>query len=461
MGLLKTYRTKRKFAKTPEPRGRRSAKRADRGPLHFVIQKHHARALHYDFRIEAEGVLKSWAVPKGPSDRAHEARLAVATEDHPLEYGNFEGTIPKGHYGAGTVKIWDRGLYTVPGKRGLEETEKAVIEGLAKGRLTLTLRGRKTVGDYAMVRMKEGQWLMTKKSDFHKARLTNLEKIYFPKDKITKGDLIKYYESIAPYLLPYLRERPESLRRMPNGVHGKAFYQKNLTDAPKWFKTVRIKGSTSNEVIQYPVIEDVQGLLYVINLGCIDLHPWFSRKSKLDHPDFLVIDLDPDDNPFSEVIKVAKEFHLLLDKLKVPHAVKTSGASGIHIGIPLEARYTYDEARVFAERVARLVHKKFEAVTSLERNPGRRRGKIYLDCLQNRRGQTLAAPYCVRPLDGAPVSMPVTWKELKPSFKPGAFTLKNALKRIKRFKDPWRMVLGPGVILSACARRLDSLEEKG
>jgi DNA ligase D-like protein (predicted polymerase) len=297
--------------------------------------------------------------------------------------------------------------------------------------------------------------------DSENAQLTHPDKIYFPKDGYTKGDVYNYYDKVGDYMLPYLKDRPESLSRHPNGIHQAGFYQKDMTGhLPKWFKTKRIFSESSDKTIDYPMVQDKRSLLYIANLGCIEIHPWFSRAQKLDHPDFLVIDLDPDDNPFTDVIKVALAFHNLLDEIGATNFVKTSGATGIHIGIPTEAKYDFDTVRKFAESVAKVIQKKFPALTSMERSPAKRRKKIYLDCLQNRRGQTLAAPYCIRPRDGAPVSMPVTWKELTPKLKPQQFNIQNAPSRISKGADPWAGVLGQGVDLDKCLKRLERITNK-
>ena len=285
--------------------------------------------------------------------------------------------------------------------------------------------------------------------------LTNLQKIYFPEDGISKGDLIDYYKGVAPYILPYLKDRPESMNRHPNGIDKPGFYQKDLTGhVPRWLRTERIYSGSAEKSINYLLCQDKRSLLYMANLGCIEINPWFSRTSHLDRPDFLVIDLDPDGNSFDHVIQIAHEVHGVLDDVGAPNFCKTSGATGIHIGVPLNAKYDFDTARAFAEQVCRILSRNNPALTSVERNPDRRRKKIYLDFMQNRRGQTLAAPFCVRPKPGAPVSMPLAWDELKKGLKPEQFNIHNALDRIRRFKDPWKKTLGPAANLTACTKAL-------
>jgi bifunctional non-homologous end joining protein LigD len=467
---------------------------SQRGPLRFYVQKHEASHLHYDLRLEFGGALKSWAVPKGPSLSPLERRLAMLVEDHPLEYGSFEGVIPKGNYGAGTVMVWDEGTYEERHSATTKAAEAAMKEGLAKGHLSFILNGRKLKGEFSLIRFKNDarSWLLVKKRDgyshfkrfdrfdersvktgrdlreiaalarrrapakrLEEPALTHLDKIYFPKDKITKGDLIDYYKSIAPVILPYLKDRPHSLHRHPNGIAAAGFYQKDLTGhLPRWLQTERIFSESADKTVNYLLCQDERSLLYMANLGCIEINPWFSRVGHLDDPDFFAIDLDPDGNPFDHVMDIAREFHGILRSVGFAHFCKTSGATGLHIGVPVGARYDFDEVRAFAEDICRLVAKKYPATTSVERSPARRKKKIYLDFLQNRRGQTLAAPFCVRPRAGAPVSMPLPWKGLAPGLKPGDFTLKNAPRLARKHDIFWRGVLGEAVNLEEGRRML-------
>lgn len=715
---LKDYRRKRNFARTPEPVGK--APKKPKGWPRFVVQMHSATRLHFDFRLEFGGVFKSWAVPKGPSLNPLDQRLAVFVEDHPLAYGSFEGIIPKGNYGAGTVLIWDEGTYLERNSKDRRATEAAMKKGLDKGHLTFVLHGQKLKGEFALIQLKkntrERAWLLVKKRDAHSSykrdqilaaesvktgrsleeiaskseqagdiwlpkrkkeserttrralptakkaksralepmprknrpmqatlarssppsdwlmdpdpeglramaevdggrvhlyskaglpfekkfpdviselkelnlhavldgeivktktrsiyyvfdllyhhghdlrkkslqqrrqilekflpsgrnvrpisalkrtdakqvvakdplslyrsgttsdwlivprtlstksrsalrtpndrrrvrprtkiaaakskssgarklvaptdepRLTNLDKIYWPEEQITKGDLLEYYREVAPYILPYLKDRPESLNRHPNGIAAPGFYQKDMTGhQPRWFKTVRLFSESADKSIDYALCQDLRSLLYIVNLGCIEINPWFSRLGHLNEPDFLVIDLDPDGNDFKHVIQIAHEFHTLLTAVGATSFCKTSGATGLHIGVPTGARYDFDQVRAFAEMACRVVVKKYPATTSIDRNPSRRRRKIYLDFMQNRRGQTLAAPYCLRPRPGAPVSMPVTWEELRSGLKPEQFNIQNALGRIKKGKDPWAGVLGRPIHLDRCIAAL-------
>ncbi len=223
---------------------------------------------------------------------------------------------------------------------------------------------------------------------------------------------------------------------------------------PRWLKTERVFSESANKSIDYVVCQDERSLLYIVNLGCIEINPWFSTTKHLDKPDFLVIDLDPDGNKFSHVVEVAQFVHKILDGVGAPNYCKTSGATGIHIGVPLGARYDFDTGRSFAQSVCQVVEREFPKTTSLERNPSRRKNKIYLDYMQNRRGQTLAAPFCVRPRPLAPVSMPLKWKDLTKQVAPEDFTIHNALRLLDKSGDLWAPVLKDSIDLKDCVNRL-------
>jgi bifunctional non-homologous end joining protein LigD len=807
---LVTYNNKRKFDQTPEPSGR--LKKDKVKELEFVVQKHHASHLHYDFRLELDGVLKSWAVPKGPSLRPQDKRLAMMVEDHPYEYRKFEGTIPKGNYGAGNVIIWDRGTYR-PRKDNADVAKELRYE-LKKGHLTFVLQGEKLKGEFALIKsphMGENAWLLVKKDDeyakdkdvtedsasvisgsevdelgggkidlskmpkadmpsrvlpmlatladesfdsddwlyeikwdgyraigswdgkkaglqsrngndfsrykpiyeslqklkhkvvldgeivsvdeqgkanfgwmqnWHKsprgsllyyvfdilwcdghdltdqplierkkilaqviygndsirysdhilsrgkeffklasqqklegimakncqcryrqglrskqwlkikthmrqeaviggfteprgsrkhigalvlgvyddsgklqyightgggiptgelpalrsqlekleqrqspfatkfkpnapvhwvkpqlvcevsfgewtedghmrqpifvgmrndkppkkisrekpmtiknkvsekkstARLefSHLDKVFFPKTRYTKGELIDYYTSVADIMLPYIENRPHSLLRQPNGIEGQSFFQKDMDHMPpEWVKTVPIYSESNKKDINYLVPENVEHLLYMVQLGCVEINPWNSKVNTLEKPDWCVIDLDPEDISFEQVIKVARVVHELCEELAIAHYPKTSGKTGIHIYIPLEAKYNYEQTKQFGQILATLIHQRTKDITSLERSPKKRQKKIYVDYLQNRAGQTLAAPYCVRPVPEASVSTPLHWDEVKKGLKPENFTIKTTNKRLSSLGDVWKPVIGKGVDMKAILDKL-------
>lgn len=839
---LSTYNKKRNFKKTAEPTGKASNKE---NTHLFVVQKHHASHLHYDFRLEMDGVLKSWAVPKGPSMNPDDKRLAMMVEDHPYNYKDFEGNIPEGNYGAGNVIVWDNGTYTPANK---EDDEKALRHGLHKGHIDIILKGKKLKGEFSLIKIKNGKqenaWLLIKKDDkyateaditlkeksvlssltlkkladkydnektgelkgtrkksaakkatskkaavkkksvkkkplqqvkpmlaklsdkvfddpdwlyeikfdgyralaqcngdgyvdlysrnqnsfnedytdivdslkainhqclldgevvieekgvskfqllqnyttTHKGtllyyvfdmlqldgndltdmplverkeilqlllkqtklkgviysehtrgdgtkllakakkrgyegiiakraesiyhtgqrspdwqkiklikneeavicgitapqgarknfgslllgmynngklhfiggcgtgfndddlkklyaqfkplftnqspfeekvkmrtkiqwlkpklvcqvkfsewtaeghlrhpvflglrkdkkpgevvienttamktnkpsikilaqekdyelkvgkvtlQLTNQQKLYWPQEKITKGDLVNYYSEVADLMLPYLKDRPESMHRFPGGIKDEGFYQKDVdTDKiPSWLKTKQVYSESNNKNIDYLICNDKATLLYMANLGCIEINPWSSRIQKPEHPDWMVIDLDPQGIAFKEVVTTALEVRKFLEALEIDSYCKTSGATGLHIYVPLKAKYDYDTVKTFAQLVATEVNSQLPSTTSILRMPNKRKRKVYIDFLQNRRGQTLAAPYSVRPREGATVSTPLEWKEVNGRLNPAKFTIKNTLKRIDAKDDLWKKVLGKGADL--------------
>ncbi len=736
---LDRYKKMRKFSRTPEPSG---TEEKGRGALRFVVQLHHASRTHYDFRLEMDGVMKSWAVPKGPSLDPLERRLAVMTEDHPIEYGSFEGVIPKGNYGAGTVMIWDEGTYVSRETEDREEGEANLLKSLAKGHITFILHGKKLHGEFALIKLAKGEenaWLLVKKHDQFVSRqeityedrsavtgrtmgeiarqseetktfwtakgrydasaeeiekpskakqkkilkvptamaakkmeallksapkedlplrfkpqktnlgkapfdradwifepawdgyraiavasdrrasqifsktgvafkgkfanivaaldalentvvidgfivavdengaprrkgalggegtssyiffaidilhfagrdlrhftlqerkavlaailksadasiklnpcadevgravfnelldeqcksllardgkaiynqekngedwltislhrgadslgdsgntptLTNLNKIYWPEERYTKGDLINYYREIAPLMLPYLIDRPQSLHRHPNGIENEGFFQKEMAgNMPRWAKTVSVTSSNDAGSITYALCQDEATLLYLANLGCIEINPWNSRVATLENPDYVVIDLDPTEAPFKAVIEVAQLVRKLLDDIGAPSFCKTSGGRGLHIYVPLAPIYSYEEVRLFAELLANVVNKLLPAITSVERMPARRRGRVYLDFLQNRRGATTAAIYAVRPRPKAPVSTPITWDEINRDLDPSVFTMKTVIQRIAKRGDLWEGFFNTSADLKDCHERLAALLAK-
>lgn len=814
---LKEYHKKRSFTKTPEPEGR---VHQSSETLMFVIQKHNASKLHYDFRLELNGVLKSWAIPKGPSLNPKDKHLAIMVEDHPMEYAHFEGIIPKDNYGAGTVMVWDTGVYLPYGAKSRDDAEKILNKQLHSGHITIILLGEKLKGEYALIkthRKDDKSWIIVKKGDefasstknilnldksvltkrtmyeikyqsaknndvwennstnisinnlpvsklshhikpmlaktadkpfndpkwvfeikydgyraiaeiesgkvrlysrnnldftekfkivteslskfrgnaifdgeivvvdslghphfqwlqdYHKGTqgeliyyvfdilyyngknieilpllkrkqllkqilpslphikycshiekagiamyeqakdlglegimaknsestyaqgersgnwlkiktqhrqefviagftepkgsrkyfgsiiagiyqqkklkyighvgggfddagieklykklnklkqksspfnptpqtntpatwtkpllvgeatfsgwtkdnqmrhpvfvglredkypsevtteishnknddnttiqlgkqtltLTHLKKVFFPQEKYTKGDLISFYREIAPVILPYLVDRPESLLRYPNGIAGESFYQKDASLLHEnWLAKTLIHSDSNNKNISYLLCQDEATLIYLINLGCIDLNPWSSRVGQIENPDYLIIDLDPEKTDFSNVIKTALKVREVLEKLDIPSYPKISGAKGFHIYIPLGAKYSYDQSRQLAQLLCWQVHTKIPDITSMERSPKKRQGLVYLDYLQNRHGQTLASVYSVRPQKGAPVSTPLNWSEVTKKLHPSQFTIKNVPQRIQKHGDLFKPVLGKGI----------------
>lgn len=799
---LEEYKKRRKFKDTPEPTG--EAEKPEK-LLRFVVQKHKSSHLHYDFRIELDGVLKSWAVPKGVPVTEKDKRLAIMVEDHPLNYSNFEGVIPKGNYGAGSVIVWDKGSYYVEATNNPKESEQKIRDGLRKGHISFYLKGNKIFGEFSLVKIKgtDNDWLFLKREDgfvkkdessilsrrtveelsgadinignlpskdfphnikpmlaesidkpfndknwifeikwdgyraiaqiyknninLHsrnlksfkndypeiveslkkitddvildgeivvldkngkpsfqllqnyqktgegtlvffvfdilylkkhdlrnlelikrrkilkqflpqfinikftdyvdeggvdffnaavkentegiigkektsvylagkrsktwlkikthlrqeavivgftkpkgsrkefgalilgvykdndliyvghtgtgfnqnllieiknrltpliqpkspfknppktnekaywikpelvcevsfaewtkeghmrqpvfiglredknakevrrekpiiskinrndKIKLTNLNKLFWPEEGYTKKDLIDYYSDISGYILPYLIDRPESLHRFPNGIKGESFFQKNVDSLPpRWVKIVKIYSETDEKEINYIVCQDKDTLIYLANLGCIEINPWNSRIDHLDNPDYLVIDLDPVEISFDRVVDTAVAVREILEDLGIKSYCRTSGATGLHIYIPLQALYKYSQVRQFARIIAILVNKKTADFTSLERRPEKRRGRVYIDYLQNSRGQTMVAPYSVRPRPKAPVSTPLRWEELSKKLDPTGFTIKTIFRRLEKFGDIFKPVLGKGANIENALRVLTS-----
>ncbi|WP_294326412.1 DNA ligase D [uncultured Chryseobacterium sp.] len=295
----------------------------------------------------------------------------------------------------------------------------------------------------------------------HIVKLTNQDKIYFPNDGITKGDVIDYYQSVAEYILPHLKNRPLSLNRFPNGIEEQSFYQKDAGDhIPDWVKTTQVYSESNDKYIDYVYCNDKATLAYLNNLGCIDLNPWNSSLPDLEHPDYLVLDLDPSKkNTFDEVIETALQVNEVLQSIKIKGYCKTSGSTGIHIYIPMAGKYDFDQVKDFAHILMKQVHEKLPEITTLERSLQKRdSSKIYLDYLQNRTGQTLASVYSLRPKQGASVSMPLEWDELKPGLLPTDYTIKNALERIKDKGDLFKPVLGRGIDMIKALEQLQNIE---
>ncbi len=276
--------------------------------------------------------------------------------------------------------------------------------------------------------------------DGQRLRFTNLNKIYFPGDSLTKRNLIAHYWRVAPLILPFLRDRPLVLRRYPNGIDGKPFFQKDAgPGTPEWVKTVAIDSEDRGSAINYIVANDRASLLYLANLGCIDENPWSSRYTDMDHPDYVFIDLDPTEGAsFTTVIKVAKIVLSLFEKVGMKVYAKTSGGRGIHIFLPLEPRYTYEQARIFVEAIASLVSQKYPGLLTAERSVRKRvKGTIHIDSHQNSRGQSLASVYSVRAYPHGPVSTPVRMKELSDKLQPDHWNLKNIQARLDQVGDLW------------------------
>jgi bifunctional non-homologous end joining protein LigD len=394
---LSVYQAKRRFDHTPEPRGAGARPRAQQG-LQFVIQKHDASHLHYDFRLELDGVLLSWAVPKGPSLRSGERRLAMRTEDHPLDYASFEGVIPEGEYGGGSVLVWDRG-------RWLPDADPHTA--LKKGRLTFTLEGEKLSGRFHLVRTNAGKdkrerWLLFKGKDAAaraadiveerpesvlsgktideidpaaaqpqaKAKaepvadmvemvkrlapgfqLTNLEKVLYPEQGLRKAEIIAYYVSVASLMLPQVQNRPLVLVRCPEGRRQQCFYQKHIgKGVPEAVGRVAVRERT--KTVDYATLHDLNGLIALAQLGVLEVHTWQCHADKLEKPDQFVFDIDPDQGlGWERVVEAALELKLALSELGLTSFVKTTGGKGLHVVAPLARRLDWEQHKAAAHAI--------------------------------------------------------------------------------------------------------------
>ncbi|HZO41135.1 MAG TPA: non-homologous end-joining DNA ligase [Methylomirabilota bacterium] len=286
--------------------------------------------------------------------------------------------------------------------------------------------------------------------------VTNAGKVFWPDEGYTKSDLIGYYEAVAKWLLPYLQDRPLVLTRYPDGITGKSFFQKDAPEwTPSWVRTQRIHANDVDRDIDYFVVDDLESLRYVVNLGTIPLHLWSSRLASLDHPDWLVLDLDPKGAPFTDVVKVARALHGILDELELPSYVKTSGATGLHIFLPLGAGYDFEVTRTFARLLATIGVEAEPSISTIARPLQSRGGKVYIDFGQNGRGQTVVAPFSARPLPGAPVSCPLRWEEVTAKLDPARFTIKTAPARFAKLGDPLAPVLAGRIDLAAALQKLE------
>lgn len=441
-----------------------------------MVQRHRASHLHYDFRLEIGGVLASWSVPKGPTLDPKIRRLAVQVEDHPLDYFDFEGTIPADAYGGGDVVVWDWGTWT--------SAHGEPAADLAAGDLHLDLAGEKLAGRFVLVRRGaesggKAQWILIHKDDGHAVRgwdpedyprsvrsgltndevaelgatppprwagatsselealdairsdgtwslggyelkVTNLDKVLFPPgterrgDPVTKRDLIRYQALVAPHALPYLWDRPVNLHRFPDGVDGASFWFKAVPKgAPDWLARWDYAGASPGKTVTYAVLDRPASLAYVANLGAIETHPWTSAAADENEPTWALIDLDPGtETSFDQILDLARLHRTALDHLGVQARPKVTGKRGLQIWIPVAGGYTFEETSAWVEVVSRAVGATVPELVSWQWHVAERGGKARLDYTQNAINKTLVAPFSPRPAPGAPVSVPIRWDEL-------------------------------------------------
>lgn len=387
------------------------------------------------FRPNPPKATATWLKP----ELVCEVSFAEITSDGVMRHPSFEG-----------MRI-DKKAKDVKADKA-KPTKKVVKESILHKEKIITRRQpgeRKTL-------LNPGEKQQERSINGYTLKFSNLDKIYWPKEKITKRDMLNYYYQVAPVILPYLKDRPQSLNRYPNGIEGESFYQKNvLGKIPTWIDTFPYTNEGIKKSFMVPTRE--ADVLYMASLGCIEMNPWSSTVKKPDNPDWCIIDLDPDTNTFEQVIKTAQVTHQVLESAGIDNYCKTSGSTGIHIYIPLGAKYVYEDSREFGRLIATIIHEQIPRFTSIERATADRKGKIYIDFLQNRPQATLACAYSLRPKPGATVSMPLHWEEVKKGLKMKDFNIRNTVGRIKEQGDIFKPVLGKGINMKKAIGSLERL----
>lgn len=460
---FKIYNDKRDFKKTKEPIGQKEKKSKK---LKFVVQHHMARREHYDFRLEFEGTLKSWAVPKGPSYNPKDKRLAIHVEDHPISYCNFEGTIPKGQYGGGTVMVWDEGYW-----EPLDNPKKDFKNGSIK----FKLNGKRLKGIWNLVHFKEDNWLLIKEDDsislfsdineyktsiktgrnmqeitenkktkvknskkeniIETIKITNPDKMVFNKHKITKMDIALYYQKVAKRMLPFIEGRILSTIRCPAGYNKQCFFKKHFETNNEGMGKIDLPNESGKKE-DYYYIKDIKGIICEVQMNGYEFHIWGSKANNLNHPDVMVFDLDPDEKvSLKQLRQGVKDLKSILDEFSLTSFLKTSGGKGYHVVVPMKKVKNWEKFREVAQNIAKLMEEKWPDKYTSNIRKEKRNGKIFIDWIRNTKGSTSVAPYSIRVRKNASVSMPIRWSELD-KIKPNEITLKDAIKRLKR-KDPW------------------------
>lgn len=409
MTKLTLYNQKRNFKKTKEPIGKE--KESKNKKLKFVVQHHLARKDHYDLRLEWNGVYKSFAVPKGPSYNPQEKRLAIQVEDHPLSYGNFEGTIPKGQYGDGTVMLWEKGIWIPKEKPDFN-----------KGPIKFELKGKRLQGAWTLLKYKEDNWLLIKENDEYinkidikkyttsiksgktmneingqeEIKITNPDKIIFPKKKITKQEIVDYYQLISKRMMPFLENRLISVVRAPNSINKEQFFMKHLNSDSKHIGKKQIKDKKIDNKEDYYFIKNQTGLLQEIQMNSYEFHIWGSKQNSINKPDILVFDLDPDKGlTINKIRQGVKDLKSILDELKLKSYLKTSGGKGYHVFIPLKTS-SWKKTEKIAKNISEIMVNRWPNKYTTNIRKDARKKKIFIDYLRNQKGATSVCPYSLR-----------------------------------------------------------------
>jgi bifunctional non-homologous end joining protein LigD len=295
-------------------------------------------------------------------------------------------------------------------------------------------------------------------------KLSSPDRVLYPEDGITKGDVFEYYQQVGPTIVPHLRDRPFTMKRYPHGITGEVFFQKQAPRGmPDWIPTRQFRTwprEGGSRLVDFPLLDSPEAVLWMVQMNCIDMNAWYSRVDKPDRPDFVLFDLDPPDDGFELAIEVAHLIRELLDELELPGYVKTSGADGIHVVAPITRRSSFKQTYDFAEKASRLLEQRHPGKVTTEWLKKKREG-VLVDHRQNGHGKTIASVYSVRPKPGAPVSTPLHWKELKPGIRPRDFGMKEALRRIEQHGDLYSPVLEDPRPLAPAAKKLEKLGSDG
>ena len=446
MNRLNEYNKKRNFDKTQEPKG--ILKKENKKNI-FVIQHHIASKDHYDFRMEVDGVLKSWAVPKGFSYNTKDKRLAVMVEDHPLSYHDFEGVIPPLQYGAGVVMLYDTGYYE----------SNNIKNGLKKGIIKFELFGKRVKGKWSLIRFKDNNWLLVKERDniyvdlnkfkwsiktgrtmdeikngLDSITITSPNKIIEKKSMLTKLDIVNYYKKVSVRMMPFLNNRLISTIRYPNGNSNDSFFKKHFENNKYLGKKVVISNKKKND---YYFIKDLNGLMYEVQMNSYEFHIWSSNVKAINKPDIMVFDLDPDEklniNKVRDGVMCLKN---VLDQLGLKSFLKTSGGKGYHVFVPFTSFGSWSSFSLFAKNISLLLEEKYPDMFTCNMSKEKRKNKIFIDWYRNKKLSTSVAPYSLRIRKKVTVSMPIKWSELY-KIKPGDITIDIAIKRLKRI-NPWK-----------------------